>query len=41
MGDMIAFFLGMIGFGLIEVIIRWLNPPLKPPEDEWQKWSKL
>lgn len=33
--------IGFLCFGLIEVIIRWLNPPLKPPEDEWEKWSKL
>jgi hypothetical protein len=29
------------GLALIGVIIRWLNPPPKPPEDEWQKWKDL
>lgn len=29
------------GMGLIQLIIGWLNPPLPPPEDEWEKWKNL
>lgn len=33
--------IGIAMFGMVSVVIPWLNPPLKPPEDEWDKWSKL
>ncbi len=26
---------------LVSLIVRWLNPPLKPPEDEWKKWEEM
>ncbi len=26
---------------LVSLIVRRLNPPLKPPEDEWEKWEEM
>lgn len=33
--------IGAGGLGLIMLVVRWLNPPLEPEEDEWQKWKNL
>jgi hypothetical protein len=29
------------GLMLIMLLVKWLNPPLKPDVDEWQKWKDL
>jgi hypothetical protein len=42
MGDFaLMMLLGGGGLALIMLVAKWLNPPLKPDEDEWQKWKDL
>lgn len=33
--------IGFVSAALVSLIVRWLNPPLKPPEDEWEKWKEM
>ena len=33
--------IGFVSAALVSLIVKWLNPPLKPPEDEWEKWKEM